>query len=521
VNFATQRRIPDHTAFAGDADTAPPLAVLPSRGCVDARRNQLRTRADVQRLVRDLLAPLPCHFTPGRAGLQLGATRGCHGDPCGLLEAYARPLWGLVPYAVGGGEADDFWPLWREGLVHGTDPGHPEFWGWAQDFDQRIVETTILALGVSVAPDRLWTPLPPAARIWVAAWIARVNAVQPVDNNWRFFRVLANVGLRRIGGNWSAENLDADLRRIDQFYLGGGWYSDGDGPHCDYYVPMAMHFYGLIYAQLAGGTDPRRAATLRKRARDFAQDFLHWFAADGSAIPYGRSLTYRMAQGAFWGALAFADVEALPWGVVKGLYLRHLRWWMRQPILSDSGLLTIGHSYPNLIMGEKYIASGSPYWAFKIFLPLALPTEHPFWSEVEEPLPTRRPVHTVPASGHVLQTDSAAAHVVALNAGQPLGEGLRHVVQKYAKFAYSTHFAFSVAAGRSDILAEGGFDSMLALSDDDTHFCARDRCLDARAEDGVAYARWQPWPDVEVRTWLIATGSWHVRVHHLATARAL
>src|SRR5207248_7125795 len=130
-----------------------------------------------------------------------------------------------------------------------------------------------------------------------------------------------------------------------------------------------------------------RAKRIIERARLFAKDFVHYFNAEGTALPFGRSLTYRFAQGAFWGALAFANVEALPWGVIKGLYLRHLRWWMRQPIFTETGLLTIGYTYPNLVMAESYNSSQSPYWALKAFLPLALPEEHPFWQAEETSLP--------------------------------------------------------------------------------------------------------------------------------------
>jgi len=485
------------------------------------RRNRLATRADVELLLRDLLAPLRAHFTPGRAGLQLGATRAWYGNPSGQLEAFARPLWGLVPLAAGGGRADDLWSLWRDGLAHGTDPGHPEFWGWTGDFDQRMVETAIIALGVVLAGDVLWAPLGPAAQARVLAWIARSATAQPFDNNWHFFRVLANVALRRIGGCWSAAAVEADLRRLEQFYLGDGWYADGEARRGDYYVPWAMHFYGLVYSRLADGADPARSAEFRDRSRRFGQDFLHWFAADGAAVPFGRSLTYRMAQGSFWGALAFAGVEALPWGVIKGLYLRHLRWWMQQPILSESGLLSIGYQYPNLTMAEAYNAPGSPYWAFKVFLPLAQPAEHPFWREPEMAMPERRTVVTMRWAGQVLMADRAADHVVALNAGQPVAGFPRHAARKYSKFAYSTRFAFSIPAGGSDVLAEGGFDSVLALSDDGARFRHRDHCLDAWAEAGVAHSRWEPWPDVQVRSWLIASGSVHLRVHRLTTRRAL
>ena len=260
--------------------------------------------------------------------------------------------------------------------------------------------------------------------------------------------------------------------------------------------------------------------SFRERAAVFAQDFQHWFSADGAALPFGRSLTYRFAHGAFWGALAFADVEALPWPVVKGLYLRHLRWWMRQPIFSETGLLTIGYAYPNLLMAESYNSPGSPYWALKTFLPLALPEEHPFWQAEEAPLPPRRAVHTVPGAKLILTTDPVSRDVTAINPGQPVLDWPRNAPHKYSKCAYSTRFGFSVPSSVATPV-EGGFDNELSLSDDERFYRRRDMCLDAEVRDGVAYSRWQPWPDVEVRTWLIADAHGHIRIHCLRTKRKL
>ena len=485
-----------------------------------------RTRADVQRLVGQLVAPVLPHFSAGHAQVRLGASHAWYGEPGELLEGFSRLLWGLVPLGAGGG-AFAHWDCWREGLAAGTDPEHPEFWGWPGDCDQRIVEMAAPALGLILLPGELWQPLAPAVQRQLAAWLERVNAVRPVDSNWLFFRVLVNLALRRRGLKWSAARLEADLKRLDEFYLGEGWYSDGqrgsslrDGRVGDYYGPMGMHFYGLLYARLEAETDPHRAALYADRARRFAQDFIHWFAADGSALPFGRSLTYRFAQGAFWGALAFAGVEALPWPVIKGLYLRHLRWWLRQPILSDSGLLTIGYAYPNLLMAESYNGPGSPYWALKTFLPLALPEDHPFWRAEEAPLPPRPAIHTVTQAKLVVVTTAGADEVVALNPGQAVEDWPRHAPHKYSKFAYSTRFGFSVPAGAPS-LPEGGFDSVLALSDDERRFRARDHCLDPEVRDGVAFSRWRPWPDVEVDTWLVAAASFHVRVHRVCTGRRL
>lgn len=495
---------------------------MPSR--LPFAENPLHTRADVQRLVRDLVEPILPHFSPGCAELHLGENRGLFGDPAGWLEGFARPLWGLVPLAAGGGSFVH-WDVWQKGLTSGTDPSGTEYWGLAGDYDQRSVEQAAIGLALALAPKQCWEPLSPATREKLAAWLAHINDVKLVESNWLFFRILVNLGLSRCGQKWSKEKVEADFALIDSLHKRDGWYEDGaagapwrNGRLGDYYVPMALQYYALIYAQLAGKEDPERAKRFTDRAQAFAQDFLHWFDASGAALPFGRSLTYRFAQGAFWGALAFANVEALPWGVIKGLYLRHLRWWMRQPIFSETGLLTIGYTYPNLVMAESYNSNQSPYWALKMFLPLALPDEHPFWHAEEAPLPLRHGVHTVPGAKLILVSDPRTHDVTAINPGQPTLDWPRNAPHKYSKCAYSTRFGFSVP---SSVLtpAEGGLDNVLSLSDDERFYRPREFALDPEVGDGVAFSRWKPWPDVEVRTWLIAEPTGHLRIHQIQTER--
>lgn len=477
----------------------------------------METREDLQRLARRLAEPLVPHFSSGRAHVKLGEARGHYGDPGGLLEGFARPLWGLVPLAAGGGEFDH-WPLWQAGLDAGTNPEHPEYWGLAPDYDQRSVEQAAFGVGLALAPDRLWEPLSREVRDRLSRWLRHIDTIKLVDNNWLFFRVLVHLGLQKVGEPWSADQVAKDLDRIESFAREGGWYSDGPERIGDYYAPMAFHFYGLIYAKLAN--DPERSARFVRRAEEFAQDFQHFFAADGAAVPFGRSLTYRFAQGAFWGALAFADIEALPWPVIRGLYFRHLRWWLRQPIFSESGLLTIGYAYPNALMAESYNSSQSPYWAMKTLLPLALPESHPFWKAEEAPLPPRRSVHTIPGAGLILTTDPESRDVVAINPGQPVLDWPRNAPHKYSKPAYSTRFGFAVPSS-TPTPEEGGFDSDLALSDDGRYYRRRDFCEEPSVSDGVAYSRWRPWLDVTVETWLIAEPQGHVRIHRIQSEREL
>ncbi|MGH8777271.1 MAG: DUF2264 domain-containing protein [Jiangellaceae bacterium] len=480
--------------------------------------NELRSREDLQRALLDLYAPLTERFSPAGARVRLGLTAAHFSQAAAELEGFARPLWGLVPLVAGDGTVD--LTTYRRGLASGSDPNHPEFWGRPGPGDSRLVEMAAIGLGLAMTPEHVWDPLDASARTHLARWLGLINEVELPVNNWMFFRVLVNLGLRRTGSAYDPEAMHAALGRLETCYLGAGWYSDGLTARRDYYVSFAMHFYGLIYATLAGQDDPARAERFRERAATFARDFARWFAPDGSALPFGRSLTYRFAQGAFWGALAFADVEALPWGQVKGLALRHLRWWSRQPIADATGVLSVGYAYPNLTMSEDYNSPGSPYWAFKFFLPLAVSPSHPFWQAEEERPPADAAVHDQGHAGMVVCRHHDG-HVVALSGGQH-ASWVRHGAEKYAKFAYSTAFAFSVPAARRG-LEQGAHDSMLALSDDgSTHWTVREEPEQAAILDGhVLYSRWRPWPDVEVETWLVPSLPWHVRLHRLRTGRTL
>lgn len=47
------------------------------------------------------------------------------------------------------------------------------------------------------------------------------------NTNWLWFRVFANLGLKKNGGIFSQERLDSDIEHLDTFYRGDGWSNDG------------------------------------------------------------------------------------------------------------------------------------------------------------------------------------------------------------------------------------------------------------------------------------------------------
>jgi hypothetical protein len=399
-------------------------------------------------------------------------------------ELVTRPLWGLAALEAGAQKAEpsraeyDLWPMLQHTIERAVDPEDPWYIGDPRDRHQCLVEAAALGFAVSRLP---WLHSDNVDR-----WLALAAAAEPVDNNWHYFPVLAG---ETVGGD-----AEAHLARIDEFSTTDGWYQDGFTERYDYYNPFGFHFYNALLG--------------RPPSENFARQFEHWFAADGSAVPFGRSLAYRFAQGAYWGALAYSGVEVLPWATVRGLAERHLRWWWEQPILDGEGLLTVGYRYPNDAIVEQYIGGGSPYWATKFFLPLALPDDHPFWTVTPDWTP-RDGVSAQPAAKAVLSRHDG--HVVLLN-GQGWADWARGGGDKYAKFAYSTRAGFSV----------GAFDCMLALSDDGgRHWRGREAVDESRVEGDVVWARWRPWDDVTIDTWLKPMGAWHIRAHRIVTARAL
>lgn len=486
--------------------------------------NPVETREDLQALAREMIGAAAGRF--GQGGIS--ACEGEHGakysHKTAWIEGLLRPLFGLVPLCAGGFESSldsGAQAFFRERIKAGTDPDSDEYWGELEGKDQKIVEMASLGIGLVMAPELVWEPLDEESRENLARWLRKVNEAPLAANNWLFFPVIVNIGLKKAGASYSQEILEKALEGIEKNYLGDGWYSDGPSPQRDYYVAFAMHFYGLIYAAVMEEEDPARCRLYKERAALFAGDFIWWFGAEGDGLPFGRSLTYRFAMSAFWGALAWAGVEVFSWGVIKGLLLRNIRWWIRQPVWDGDGVLTVGYRYPNLKMAEFYNAPGSPAWAMKAFLALALPESHPFWSAVEEELPEPGRVSVQKHPFMIVMRGERGRHVQALTSGQYARFEPTFMSAKYEKFTYSNVFGFSVPGGEYGY-DQGAFDSMLALCErGDGLYRVRRNCLQVKVSREGIYSLWKPWEDVTVETWLIPWGSWHVRVHRVVSARTL
>lgn len=468
------------------------------------------TKKDFQEYLKKIIEPVLPYYTEKKAGIKCGSFGVHYGDDTAKMEGFARILWGLAPFFGGGGEWREFEETYICGIVNGTDPESDEYWGTITDYDQKIVETAALGLGLILAPHKIWDPLTQKQRNNLKKWLEQVNHVNSVDNNWLFFAVLVNLGFKSVGVPYDKDKIKKSLDRVNQFYIGNGWYKDGDTDQIDYYISFAIHFYSLIYAKVMENDDPENSRIFKERAKLFAKDFIYWFTENGEALAFGRSLTYRFAQVSFWSACVFAGVEPFPMGVIKGIISRNLEWWLSQPIFDNSGVLTVGYAYPNLCMAEEYNGYGSPYWALKAFLILALDENHKFYNEPAQPLPPLEKLHIIPEARMVIQRVNGDA--VALTAGQWADFEPLQVAEKYSKFAYSAKYAFSIARSYFH-LESSGSDNMLAFVKNKICYVRR-KCLDYKInQDGTVYSKWSPYDGVTVETYITPTDSGHIRKH--------
>ena len=462
----------------------------------------------------DVLNPLKPFYSESGARIHVGVTSTHYENDTIPMEAFARPLWGLVPFWTGGGSDPEFEELYRKGLEAGPDPSHPDYWHTCRDYDQKFCEMAAIAFGMLFCPEKVWEPLSERGKDNLVEWLWEINRNECCACNWQFFSIMTNVALYKAGRPYDKKRLQEGLDCIDAYYDAGGWYNDGNGGDKDYYNPFVMVTYGMVYARFMEKEDPERCRRYIERALAFGKDYIYWFSEDGSAFAYGRSMTYRFAQAAYFSVCALCGVEVFPLPVLKGILARHLTHWLNLPIWDNADILSIGYAYPNLQMSESYNAPGSPYWAMKAFMFLGLPEDHPFWAAECAPLPKLDEIKYLEHAGMVIQRGKE--NVVALVPGRLVADGHSHTVEKYSKFAYSSKFGFSIM--RSNVtLAECAPDSMLAFEAYGYFFVKDVIDPDFTVSDERLIFSWSPIKGIHVKTTIEPTQTGHIRIHEITS----
>lgn len=422
-------------------------------------------RRDWVALADRLLAAARPFASPGHARITFPGPEGGYGRAVDGLEGFARTFL-LAGFRIAGarGEGVDELADWyAQGIVTGTDPDSPERWVRLDEHGQAKVEAASLALILDLTRPWIWDRLPAAAQQRVVDYLSPAVGDDTYPRiNWVWFRLVVQTFLRSVGGPHSLDEMAEDLATHDTFARADGWLADGPERAYDHYVGWALHLYPTLWARMAGAAD----LAADRRARDvaaldrFLRDAVALVGADGSPLIQGRSLIYRFAAAAPFWVGALAGVPSVSPGQLRRAATGVVRHFAERGAPDERGLLTLGWHAPWPRLAQAYSGPGSPYWACKGLLGIALAEDHPVWTAAEEPLPVEvaDSVRAVRAPGWLVSGTRADGIVRVVNHGTDHAEAGARVADSplYARLGYST--------ASTPVLDESGWDTPLDQS---------------------------------------------------------
>ena len=411
------------------------------------------TRAHWEWLADRLLAGVHPYATKNHALVHLpGGRPSRNGERCDALEGFARTFL-LAAFRLrgsGGIAPGELAERYTAGLVVGTNRDGSESWPPIGHHSQAAVEAASIAIGLYETRPWIWERLSSEERERVVGWLAGINRKRMYPNNWFLFPVIVNAFLKSVGAPHRQMEIDRNLDRIETMYRGRGWYVDGR--RFDHYVGWAFHFYTLLWCRMDGdASDSARAAAYRERVRLYLEDYRHLFGANGAPLYQGRSLIYRWATLAPLWAASLLDASPLSPGEARRLASGVARYFHDAGALAG-GVLSMGWHQEFLPMTQDYSGPASPYWASKGLLGLLLPSDHPVWTEVEQPLAVEQTdfCRAMPEPGWLaVGTVSDGVVRVFNKQGGARGKAPSPPDPHYDRLAYSTHTA-------PDLRSEGG-----------------------------------------------------------------
>ena len=318
-----------------------------------------------------------------------------HGREVDGLEGFSRsaPLWGAWVHSgranvlrlVDGRMVrldDEF----RHGLLAGTNPRSPEYWGDMIDYNQRIVEAADIALALWLFRDAVWARLSQKDQAMVAAWLLQVNGKKVKNGNWHLFPVFVNVVLEQLGAPHDLEHAKQHYGRIKEFYRGTGWFSEGPGNRFDYYNAWAFQY--LLY--WIDTINPNWDHPFISQAeKEFISNFRYFIGPAGFPI-LGRSVCYRMAVPAplIFGQQRYPNLVS-PSEARRALD-KIWAYFIQHRALAG-GNVTQGYCGQDPRILDNYSGPASCLWASRsLIAAFSQPAASPFWISPPGQLPVEK-----------------------------------------------------------------------------------------------------------------------------------
>ena len=206
------------------------------------------------------------------------------------------------------------------------------------------------------------------------------------------------------GAQYDLYRIHSAIRKIDEWYVGDGWYSDGENFSFDYYnsyviQPMYVQVLQVLVDRKIGLTDRRPDSvqkdleTAKSRMQRFGIILERFISPEGTFPLFGRSMTYRL--GVFQPLSMLAWRGMLPQQLSEGQVRSALTATMKRMFsvegnFNSKGFLQLGFAGHQPDLADWYTNNGSMYFTSEVFLPLGLPADHSFWTSKAEDWTTKK-----------------------------------------------------------------------------------------------------------------------------------
>ena len=289
--------------------------------------------------------------------------------------------------------------LCRAAMAAAANPQSPDYcvWNKTGDYalpDQPLVDAAFFASALLKAPEQLWNTQPQTAKQNILTALSLAGKMRPHRNNWLMFAATIEAAKFKFSGTCDLMRIDYAFTKHNDWYKGGGVYGDGEHFAADYYNSYVIHPMLHEVAQALGGRlDACLTAEITPRLQKYCEILERTVAPDGSYPPLGRSVVYRAAA---FHALSYAALKgilpkSLSAGQVRCALDKVIKKMMSAQTLFDGqGFITKGLFGKQDGLAEDYINTGSLYLCSTVFLPLGLPSRHPFWCSSDEPITWER-----------------------------------------------------------------------------------------------------------------------------------
>src|SRR5436190_16645947 len=220
------------------------------------------------------------------------------------LEAVGRTVAGIAPWlALPDDETKE--GIMRKklrmellkGLAHAVDPASPDYLNFRTE-SQPLVDAAFLAHGFLRAPQALWEPLDSLTKKRFIEEFKSLRSRKGSFSNWLLFAGMTEGFLMKIGEQYDPARVDIALRKINDWYRGDGWYSDGDKFGMDYYNSYVIHPMMVDLLKITGEkkfSQPQDYDIALKRMVRYSEFLERIISPEGTYPVFGRSITYRTA----------------------------------------------------------------------------------------------------------------------------------------------------------------------------------------------------------------------------------